>query len=208
VDTRKNVVHNFDPQADHDDAFDIEGLEDLFQWASETVTDANDPRVRRTREHKIRRNVLEMIQHTKEIEAREKYMDDINCLQRRVIALLQIAADKGEENNSLKQIVVSQYYALSRLSEMHEELKQLQSMTWYREEAEAERKHLLDALSKLKKERDYLDELLTVVEGENIRVAKLYNSTQSELEVLKNRRWWHPLAALVRSFINSGSATA
>jgi septal ring factor EnvC (AmiA/AmiB activator) len=207
VDTRKNIAYNFDPLVAHDDAVDIEGLEDLFQWASEAVTDANDPRTRRTRDHKIRRNVLEMIQHTKEIEAREKYSEEVNYLQRRVIALLQVVSDKMEENHSLKQIVLTQYIALSRLADIQEELKQLQAMTWYREEAEAERKHLMDALSKIKKERDYLDELVTIAENENGRLAKLYSQAQTELHVLKNQTWWQRFRGLFAR-VADGTATA
>ena len=202
MDTRKNLVHNFDPFAAHEDALSIDGLEDLFNWASEAVTDANDPRIRRTKDHRIRRNVLEMIQHTKDLEAREKYADEIHCLQRRVIALLQITSDKMEENNALKQIVLTQFMAMSRLGELQDELRQLQSMTWYREEAEAERKHLMDALSKLKKERDYLDELVTVAENENVRLAKLYKETAESLKVLKNRRWWHGITKLFGALTN------
>jgi hypothetical protein len=202
VDNRKHVVQNFDPNASHDDAVSVDGLEDLFLWASEVVTD-DDPRSRRTKEHKVRRNVLEMIQHTKEIEAREKYADEVACLHRRVIALLQVTAEKSEENSALKQIVLTQYIALSRLVDVQEELKQLQSLTWYREEAEAERKHLMDALAKIKKERDYLDEVLSSAEDENTRLAKLYSNAISELEVLKNRRWWHRFVPLFQKLTNT-----
>ncbi len=202
MDTRKNVVHNFDPQASHDDAVNIEGLEDLFNWASEVVADSNDPRTRRTKEHKIRRNVLEMIQYTKEMEARDKYAEEINFLQRRVIALLQVIAEKMDENGQLRQIILNHYFAFARVAELESEVKQLQQMTWYREEAEAERKHLMDALSKLKKERDYLDELLTVTENENIRLAKMYTSMRDQLEAIRTRRWWHPLVALFRNLSN------
>jgi len=202
VDNRKHVVQNFDP-ASHDDAVTVDGLEDLFLWASEVVTDANDPRVRRTKEHKLRRNVLEMIQHTKEIEAKEKYADEVACLHRRVIALLQATAEKTEENSALKQIVLTQFMAMSRFANVQEELKQLQSLTWYREEAEAERKHLMDALSKIKKERDYIDEVLCAAEDENTRLAKLYSNVVAELEVLKNRRWWHRFLPVLQKLTNS-----
>jgi septal ring factor EnvC (AmiA/AmiB activator) len=205
VDTRKNVVHNFDPLAAHEEAISIEGLEDLFQWASEVVTDASDPRIRRTREHKLRRDVLGMIQRAKELEAREKYTDEISCLQRRVIALVQSIGEKFEENSALKQIVLTQYIAMSRFAEIQSELKQLQSITWYREEAEAERQELMTALTKLKKERDYLDELLMVTENENTRLSVLYNQSQRELVDIKNRRWWHAFRPLIRAFTNSAT---
>ena len=207
MDNRKHVVQNFDPMASHDDAVTVDGLEDLFLWASEVVTDANDPRIRRTKEHKVRRNVLEMIQHTKEIEAKEKYADEVGCLQRRVIALLQVTAEKTEENSALKQIVLTQFIAMSRLAEVQEELKQLQSLTWYREEAEAERKHLMDALAKIKKERDYIDEVLCAAEEENTRLARLYSNAISELEVLKNRRWWHRFLPMFQKLTNTTAAS-
>jgi septal ring factor EnvC (AmiA/AmiB activator) len=207
VDIRKNVVHNFDPEASHEDAVTIDGLEDLFNWASEMVTDANDPRTRRIKEQRLRRNVLELIQHAKAIEAREKVADEVAYLQRRVIALLQTVADKMEEADTLRQIVVTQYFALAQLAKLSDEVKQLQSLTWYREEAEAERKDLMNALSKLKKERDFLDELLTVVEQENCRLAKNYNETRDELAKLRNRRWWHRIAQLFRQFANAAAAT-
>jgi hypothetical protein len=198
VDTRKAVVHNFDPRFQHDTNIATDGLEELFDWATEMVNvEANDPRSRRTREQKVRRDVLGMIQHAKEVEASEKFGDELFYLQRRVIALLQLLAEKTDELSALKQIVLTQYIALSRLADLESELKQLQAMTWYREEAEAERKHLMDALAKLKKERDFLDELLCATERENIRVAQLYKNLKDEHEVLKNRRWWHVFKPLV-----------
>lgn len=181
---------NFDPLTNHEDAIAIEGLEDLFNWASEMVADGTDPRGRRVKEQKIRRNVLDMIQRNREHEAREKFAEEITYLQRRVMALLQIVSEKMEENQSLRNVVMAQYYALSRIAHLEEEVKQLEKLTWYRDEAEAERKHLMDALAKMKKERDYLEELVTVNEKENGRLAGLLSDTKSELDKLKCRKWW------------------
>jgi hypothetical protein len=199
VDTRKLLtLENIEPHTNHEDAVSVEGLEDLFQWASDMVADGADPRARRIREQKLRRNVLDIIQRNKEIEAREKYSEEINYLQKRVIALLQILSEKMDESNNLKHVVVTQYFAMSKLAQLEDEVKQLQSMTWYRDEAEAERKHLMDALSKLKKERDFLDELLTANEIENGRLAKSINQVYEELNQLKNRKWWHYFVSVFR----------
>jgi hypothetical protein len=199
VETRKlQTLENFEPLTNHEDAISIDGLEDLFQWASDMVADGADPRARRIREQKLRRNVLDIIQRNKEIEAREKYGEEIAHLQKRVIALLQIISEKMDENANLKQVVVTQYFAMSRLASLEDEVKQLQAMTWYRDEAEAERKHLMDALSKLKKERDFLDDLLTANEIENSRLAKAINQVCTELNQLKNRKWWHYFVTVFR----------
>jgi hypothetical protein len=199
VETRKlQTLENFEPLTNHEDAVSTEGLEDLFQWASDMVADGADPRSRRSREQKLRRSVLDIIQRNKEIEAREKYAEEIHYLQQRSIALLQIVSEKMEENAHLKQVVVTQYFAMSKLSVLEDEVKQLQAMTWYRDEAEAERKHLMDALSKLKKERDFLDDLLTANEVENSRLGKAINNIGNELEQLKNRRWWHYFVTVFR----------
>lgn len=192
MDTRRAIVENFDPLYQHEANVATDGLDDLFDWATEMVAaDAADPRVKRIKEQKMRRDVLGMIQHAKEVEAREKYGDELCYLQRRVIALLQLVAEKTDENGALKQIVLSQYFAMSKLAYLESELKELQAMTWYREEAEAERKHLMATLAKLKAERDYLDELLTVAERENTRLAQLYKHVREDFDVLKDRRWWH-----------------
>jgi hypothetical protein len=208
LDTRKlQTLENIEPLLNHEDAISVEGLEDLFQWASEMVADGADPRARRIREQKLRRNVLEIIQRNKEIEAREKFGEEISYLQKRVIALLQIVSEKIDENNNLKHVVVTQYFALSQLAKLEDEVKQLQAMTWYRDEAEAERKHLMDALSKLKKERDFLDELLTANEIENSRLAKAINQVSGELQQLKNRRWWHGVLSVFKKMQAASTST-
>jgi chromosome segregation ATPase len=185
------TIDQFESFTNHEEAIAVEGLEDLFHWASEMVADGSDPRVRRTREQKLRRNVLEIMNRNRDLEAKEKYSEEISYLQKRVVALLQVVSEKIEENATLKSIIFSQYFALSRIAYLEEEVKQLEKLTWYRDEAEAERKHLMDALSKLKKERDFLEELITVNENENCRLAKLLAEARAELDALKSRRWWH-----------------
>ena len=184
-------IDYLDSLTNHEDAIAVEGLEDLFAWASEMVADGADPRMRRTREHKIRRNVLEVMQRNRELEAKEKYSEEINYLQKRVVALLQVVSEKIEENASLKHIVMAQYFAMGKIGELEQEVKELEKLTWYRDEAEAERKHLMDALAKLKKERDYLEEVLGANESENARLAELLANARMELNALKARKWWH-----------------
>jgi len=196
---RLQTLEHFEPLTNHEDAVTIDGLDDLFNWASEMVADGSDPRTRRVKEQKLRRNMLDIIQRNRELEAKEKFSEEINYLHRRVMALLQIVSEKMEENASLRHIVMSQYYALFRVANLEEEVKQLEKLTWYRDEAEAERKHLMDALAKMKKERDYLEDLVTVNEGENNRLALMLNETREELAQLKARRWWHIFSDLFRS---------
>lgn len=184
---------DFEPAGNHDEVVAVDGLDDLFKWASEMVADGLDGRARKAKEQRIRRNVLGVIQRNKQHEAQEKFGEEIQYLQRRVIALMQVLHEKMEENSHIKQVMVAQYFALQKVSQLEDEVKQLQALTWYREEAEAERKHLMNALSRLKKERDILDDLLTVNENENVRLANLLNQCRSELSGLKGRRWWHCL---------------
>ena len=212
MDTARHIIQDFAPpggqqtSVSHDDAVNVEGLEDLFKWASDMVADGSDPKTRRVREQKISRNILEVIQKNKEYEAREKYAEEISYLQKRVIALLQILTEKLDETSNLKQVIVTQYYALSRIPQLEDEVKQLQAMTWYREEAEAERKHLMTALSKMKQERDFLDELVTINENENCRLAKLLSQSRAELAELQSRKWWHGISTLVRKITRSTTA--
>jgi hypothetical protein len=194
----------FDPEKLHNEAVTTDGLEDLFKWASNLVADGEDSRTKRTRELRIRRRVLDLIQSSKELQSQAKYAQELNYLQRRSIALLQLLAEKSEEVTATKQIMVAQYFTLQRIPQLEEEVKQLKAMTWYREEAEAERKHLMTSLQRMKKERDFLDELLTVNENENTRLMQLLVKARSEHAELKNRRWWHS----IRDFFCGNGAAA
>ena len=184
------------PVTNHKDAVAVDGLDDLFQWASGMVADSMDVRTRKDREQRIRRNVLEVIHKHKEHEAQEKFGEEVAYLHRRVIALLQALQEKTEEVSSLKQIMVAQYFNLRQLDDLEKEVKQLRSMTWYREEAEEERKALLTSLSKLKKDRDFLEDLLQTNETENERLARLLLAARADLETYRNRTFWQRLGSL------------
>ncbi len=175
----------------HQEALDLDGLDHLFRWASEVVAEGEDARVRTAREKRIRREVLDVVQKAREQRIASKAMDELAYLQRRVIALLQKVTELTEENASLKQIMVGQYYALQRIPHLEQQIKQLKTLEFEREGAVKERRYLMDALAKLKAERDILDEMVTVSDEENARVAKLLEETRAQVSVLKARRWWH-----------------
>lgn len=175
----------------HNDCVSTEGLEDLFKWASEVVADGEDNRVRRAREHRIRRQVLETLQLLREQKAVKQANDEIAYLQRRVIALLQRLQDITEENASLKQVLVSQGYTIARIPKLEAEIERLLALEWDVKQATEEQKELMNALSKLKVDRDFLDELLHASEDENLRLARLLIDARAELDKLKARRWWH-----------------
>lgn len=169
----------------------VEGLEDLFKWASDMVATGEDPRARNAREARIRRQVLEVMQQLREHKAVERARDEVAYLQKRVIALLQKLQEFTEENTALKQIMVAQYYELQQVPRLQEEIKRLQSSEFDRKAAEQERENLLDALAKLKVDRDFLDELLQASEEENTRLARLLADAHAEVDKLRSRRWWH-----------------
>lgn len=179
------------PADSHDEAVELRGLEDLFQWASDTVSEGLDGRARRAREQRIKKQVLSIVHRNAELQAKAKYGDEIAYLNRRVIALQGVVQVRSDEVTDLKQIVLSQYFHLQRIPELEEKIVQLQATSVDKEQAEEEQRHLMNALSKLKKERDFLEEILTINETENSRLAKLLNETREECETLKNRKWWH-----------------
>jgi hypothetical protein len=51
----------------------------------------------------------------------------------------------------------------------------------------------MDALAKIKVERDYLEEILVTCEDENARLAAILKTTRAENEELKARKWWQLL---------------
>ncbi len=175
----------------HQESLDMTGLDHLFRWASDVVSDAEDSRVRTAREKRIRRQVLEVLQSHREEKVRNESLDEIAYLQRRVIALLTKLQELTEENAAVKQIMVSQSFALEKLPRLEREVKQLKMVELEKEAAVTERRYLMDGIAKIKVERDYLEDLLTAVEEENMRLAKLFNEAKAEVERLKNRRWWH-----------------
>jgi hypothetical protein len=155
------------------------------------VATGEDPRARNAREARIRRQVLEVMQQLREHKAVERARDEVAYLQKRVIALLQKLQEFTEENTALKQIMVAQYYELQQVPRLQEEIKRLQSSEFDRKAAEQERENLLDALAKLKVDRDFLDELLQASEEENTRLARLLADAHAEVDKLRSRRWWH-----------------
>ncbi len=181
----------FKPFTNHEQSLALEGLDDLFQWASEMVADGQDARVKRAREQRIRRQVMEAVQKLREQEALVRASQENSYLQRRLVAVLQKLQEYTEENATLKQIMVAQSFTLQRLPALEEEIKQLKLVSFDREAAQVEQRVLLNALSKLKTDRDYLDDLLRVNEEENARLAQLLAEARAEIGRLKSRRWWH-----------------
>ncbi|MBY0357766.1 MAG: hypothetical protein K2W82_07175 [Candidatus Obscuribacterales bacterium] len=175
----------------HEESVTVQGLDDLFEWASEMVAEGLDGRARKARDQRVKRQILNIIHRNADLQAKSKHVDEVTYLQRRAMALQNSLVEKLEEITMLRQIMLGQYYSLQRIPELEEKVSQLESMTWYREEAEEERKQLMTALSKLKKERDYLEDLVIVNEIENSRLSKLLAESKSEVEKLKSRRWWH-----------------
>ena len=134
-------------EAPHDEAITLEGLEHVFRWASEVVSESEDTRVRQAREKRIRRQVLEIVQKFRDHKILGDLKEENAYLQRRVIALLQKLQEVTEENATAKQIVVSQYYALQRLPELELEIKQLKAIEFEREAAVTERRYLMNSLA-------------------------------------------------------------
>lgn len=178
---------------DHGDNVSLDGLEHIFNWASEMVSDGEDTRVKLARERRVRREVLEVVQRYQQQRLAAKNRDEIAYLQRRVIALLQKVQELTEENAAVKQVMISQFFALQRIPELEAKINQLKGLEYEREAAVSERRTLMDALAKLKVERDFLEDTLVSAESENERLANILTKTNNELIELKNRRWWHAI---------------
>lgn len=196
---QSNAVQHFNPAPDaHDEAVTLDGLDHIFKWASEVVADGEDTRAKLAKEKRIRRQVLEMVQKYREQQLLAKANEENAYLQRRVIALLQKVQDVVEENAQIKQIVVNQYWQLSRVPAMERELKEFKSKQIERDAAITERKYLMSALSKMKVERDFLEDIASVNEIENDRLSRMLNETKADLEVQKSRKWYSPVADLFK----------
>lgn len=192
---QSNAVQHFNPAPDaHEEAVTLDGLDHIFKWASEVVADGEDTRAKLAKEKRIRRQVLEMVQKYREQQLLAKANEENAYLQRRVIALLQKVQEVVEENAQIKQIVVNQYWQLSRVPAMERELKEFKSKQIERDAAITERKYLMTALSKMKVERDFLEDIASVNEIENERLARTLNEVKAELEVQKSRKWYSPVA--------------
>ncbi len=191
--SHSNSIFTTSENNGHDEAVTLDGLDHIFKWASEVVSEGEDIRIKQARERRIRRQVLDVVQKYQQERVAAKTKDEVCYLQRRVIALLQKLQEMTEENAAVKQIMVSQYFALQRIPQLEFEIKQLKAIEFEREAAVMERRYLMDALSKLKVERDYLEDTLTAAEDENYRLARILEDTRSELAEIRARRWWHIL---------------
>lgn len=175
----------------HQDAVAVDGLEHIFKWASEVVSDPEDERVRQARDRRVRRQVLDVVQKYREQRVLSKSQDEVAYLQRRVIALLSKLQELTEENAAVKQIMVSQYWAVQRIPQLEEQIRTLKMVEFEKEAAVKERRYLMDALAKLKVERDYLEDILNTCEDENTRLSGILKETRTELVELKAKKWWH-----------------
>lgn len=207
---------------DHEEAIALQGLDDLFQWASEMVADGLDGRTRRAREQRIKSKVLTVIHQNAAMQAKAKYADEVEYLHRRVIALQNVVTEKLEESVVIRQVMLAQHLSLQRVPELEEKIRvietervdrkvveqqhaqlhglidRLQAEVSRYEEVEIDRdrleiecKQLITALARLKAERDFLEELVETCEAENTRLANLLRDSKTEVERLKQRRWWH-----------------
>lgn len=193
---KKNTADNLDfspgeAPGQHADAIEVEGLDHIFKWASEPAPEPEDLRLKQTRERRVRFQVLDVVQKYKEQRVVSKSQDEVTYLQRRVIALLTKMQEMTEENAAVKQIMVSQYWAIQRIPALEEQVRVLKVVEYEKEAAVKERRYLMDALAKVKVERDYLEDILVTVEEENTRLSSILNITRTELEAIKAHRWWH-----------------
>lgn len=191
----KNTSEKIDVNQDgHEQSLDTTGLDHLFKWASDIVTeDGEDGRVKLVREKRIRKQVLEVVQKAREDKALSDARHEIGYLQRRVIALLTKLQETIEENSLLKQIMLTQLYSLQQIPLLERELKELKSIQCEKDSAVTERRYLMDGLTKLKVERDYLEGVLIAAESENSRLAKLFKQKDEELTKSQTKKWWHRL---------------
>jgi hypothetical protein len=187
----QRAENNYSPITSHDDSISVQGLDDLFKWASDTVSDGLDGRGRRVRDQQVRRQVLTIIHRSAEMQAEARHANEVAYLHRRVIALQGVLVERTADLSNLKQVVVAQYLSMQRIPELEEKVAHLEARGVKLEQAEEDRKHLMNALAKLKKDKDFLEELVTANESENARLAALLSESRQELAALKNRRWWH-----------------
>jgi hypothetical protein len=178
----------------HEQSVDITGLDDIFKWASDVVAEGNDDsRVRLAREKRIRTQVLSIVQKAKEDKVLADANHEINYLQRRVIALLTKLQEVVDENSLLKQIMLTQLYSIQQMPAMEAEIRELKTIQCEKDSAVSERRYLMDGLTKLKVERDYLEDVLMAAENENCRLAKNLKYTREELVQSQAKKWWHSL---------------
>lgn len=185
-----NSLTNFSIPA-HDQNLSLEGLDGLFTWASDMVADGQDPALKQVSEQKLRRRVLEVVQQAREQKVATEASSEVAYLQRRVMALLNGMTSLSSENAELKQIILLQTYAMQVIPELETEVKRLQTLDGERQHLEATQESLMNTISKIKIERDILDDLLRAVELENDRIGRKLNEARDQVIVLSSRRWWH-----------------
>lgn len=181
----------------HERSVDIHGLDDIFKWASDVVADG-DGRGDLAKEKEIRSQVLELVQKAKEEKVLAEANQEISYLQRRVIALLTKLQEVADENSLLKQIMLTQLYSIQQIPTMEAEIRELKSIQCEKDSAVSERRYLMDGLTKLKVERDYLEDVLNAAETENYRLTKALKNTREELLQYQSRKWWQPIADLAK----------
>ncbi len=120
---------------EHTDAVNLDGLDHVFKWASETVSEGEDKRVKQARESRVRRQILDVVQQYKEQKVMAKSQDEVAYLQRRVIALLTRLQEMTEEVASVKQIMVTQYWTLQQIPVLEAQVKALKSAEYEKEAA-------------------------------------------------------------------------
>lgn len=179
------------PLHQHNEAVSLDGLDDLFQWAQDLVADGQSIDVLKEKEERIRRQVTETIDRVKKEKAAQEAKDEIAYLQRRVIALFQRVQDLSDENIQIKQVMITQYYELLEAEKLKLEVNRLKEYENNHELISSEQKQMMEALSKLKVERDILDDLLTSYEQENTRLANLLKQERELAQQVQSKRWWH-----------------
>lgn len=179
------------PLHQHNEAVSLDGLDDLFQWAQDLVADGQSIEVLKEKEERIRRQVTETIDRVKKEKAAQEAKDEIAYLQRRVIALFQRVQDLSDENIQIKQVMITQYYELLEAEKLKLEVNRLKEYENNHELISSEQKQMMEALSKLKVERDILDDLLTSYEQENTRLANLLKQERELAQEVNSKRWWH-----------------
>ncbi len=190
-----NTTKQIDTNPDgREQSLDITGLEHIFKWASDVITeDGEDSRVKLAREKRIRKQVFEVVQKAREDKVAADAQNEVSYLQRRVIALLTKLQEVIEENSLIKQIMLTQLYSLQQIPVLERELKELKLIQCEKDSAVTERRYLMDGLTKLKVERDYLEGILVTAESENSRLAKLLKDKSEELTQAQTKKWWHSL---------------
>lgn len=144
---------------DHEEAIALQGLDDLFQWASEMVADGLDGRTRRAREQRIKSKVLTVIHQNAAMQAKSKYTDEISYLHRRLIALQNVVTEKLDEAVVLRQVMLTQHLSLQRVPELEEQVRRLETERVDRKVVEQQHAQLHDLIGRLQAEVDRYEDV-------------------------------------------------